>query len=90
MWGNVDCVELARAYGTPLYVVDEAIIRSRCAEAREVFLKKWPGTSVCYASKAFLTTTMARIIDQEGLGLDVVSSESSILRLLLAFPRHEL
>jgi len=67
MWGNVDCVELARMYGTPLYVMDEAVIRSRCAEIREAFLEKWPGTSACYAGKAFLTTTMARIVEQEGL-----------------------
>ena len=73
MWGNVDCVELAHRYGTPLYVMDESVIRARCAEVRETFLGKWPAVSACYAGKAFLTTTMAKIIAQEGLGLGVVS-----------------
>ena len=86
MWGNVDCVELARMYGTPLYVMDEAVIRSRCAEIREAFLEKWPGTSACYAGKAFLTTTMARIVEQEGLGLDVVSGGELYTALAANFP----
>ena len=86
MWGNVDCVDLARIYGTPLYVVDEAVIRARCAEIRGTFLEKWPGTSACYAGKAFLTTAMARIIDQEGLGLDVVSGGELDTALAANFP----
>ena len=86
MWGNVDCVELASIYGTPLYVMDEAVIRSRCAEVRESFLDKWPDTVACYASKAFLTTTMARIIEQEGLGLDVVSDGELYTALAAQFP----
>ena len=73
LWGGADCVELARNFGTPLYVLDEAVIRARCAEVRRDFLSRWPGTDACYASKAFVTRAMARIVDQEGLGLDVVS-----------------
>ncbi|MDR1731648.1 MAG: diaminopimelate decarboxylase [Synergistaceae bacterium] len=73
VWGGANCVELARTYGTPLYVVDEGIVRARCAEVRTDFLERWPGSAACYASKAFLTTCMAWIINQEGLGLDVVS-----------------
>jgi diaminopimelate decarboxylase len=72
-WGKADCAELARRFGTPLYVMDESIVRARCAEIRAGFLDKWPDTTACYASKAFLTTTMARIAEQEGLGLDVAS-----------------
>ncbi|NLL35911.1 MAG: diaminopimelate decarboxylase, partial [Fretibacterium sp.] len=85
-WGGVDCVELARTFGTPLYVLDESIIRSRCAEIRIDFLGKWPGTTACYASKAFLTRAMARIIDQEGLGLDVVSGGELYTALSANFP----
>jgi len=86
MWGSVDCVELARMYGTPLYVMDEAVIRARCAEVREAFLKKWPDTKACYASKAFLATTMAGIIEQEGLGLDVASGGELYTALAAQFP----
>ena len=85
-WGGVDCVELARKFGTPLYVFDESVIRARCAEIREAFLERWPGASACYASKAFLTMTMARIADQEGLGLDVVSGGELHTALAAGFP----
>ena len=72
-WGGADCVELAARFGTPLYVLDESVIRARCAEVRRDFLERWPNASASYASKAFLTRTMARIVEDEGLGLDVVS-----------------
>ncbi|MDO4786912.1 MAG: diaminopimelate decarboxylase, partial [Fretibacterium sp.] len=72
-WGGADCVQLAERFGTPLYVLDEAVIRARCAEVRKDFLDRWPKSSASYASKAFLTQAMARIVEDEGLGLDVVS-----------------
>ena len=86
LWGGADCVELARSFGTPLYVLDEAVIRARCAEVRRDFLSRWPGTDACYASKAFVTRAMARIVDQEGLGLDVVSLGELRTALSAGFP----
>lgn len=65
--------KLAEKYGTPLYVVSEDIIRSKCREVRESFLNEYPNTKAFYASKAFLTMGMCKIIKEEGLGLDVVS-----------------
>ncbi|GHV33796.1 diaminopimelate decarboxylase [Synergistales bacterium] len=88
LWGGADCVELARSYGTPLYVVDETIIRERCREIKSAFLSKWPDTSACYAGKAFLTLAMARIVEQEGLGLDVVSGGELLVAQRAAFPMN--
>jgi diaminopimelate decarboxylase len=65
--------KLAQKYGTPLYVVSEDNIRSRCREVRESFLNKYPNSKAFYASKAFLTIEMCKILKEEGLGLDVVS-----------------
>jgi diaminopimelate decarboxylase len=79
-------VELARKFGTPLYVIDESVLRARCAEIRETFLSKWPNTEAYYASKAFLTTAMARVAEQEGLGLDVVSGGELFTALAARFP----
>lgn len=89
-WGGVDCVELARTYGTPLYVLDESMIRARCAEIRKDFLDRWPATFACYASKAFLTLGMAELVRQEGLGLDVVSGGELYLALKAGFPPERL
>ncbi|MCL2767398.1 MAG: diaminopimelate decarboxylase [Synergistaceae bacterium] len=72
-WGGCDVIELARKFGTPLYVLSEDIIRARCREVKEKFLDKWENTDAYYAGKAFLTMAMARIIESEGFGLDLVS-----------------
>jgi diaminopimelate decarboxylase len=66
--------------------MDESLIRTRCAEIRSAFLEKWPRAAACYASKAFLTKTMARIVCQEGLGLDVVSEGELHTALSADFP----
>ena len=64
IWGGCDTVGLAREYGTPLYVMDEAELRSRCRRLSKAV--KGRNARVCYAGKAFLCTAMARLIEEEG------------------------
>lgn len=64
--GGVDLVALARDFGTPLFVYDEADLRARCQEA----VAAW-GDGVAYATKAFLCKAMARLAYEEGMCLDV-------------------
>ena len=72
--GGADTVELAERYGTPLYVMDEALIRKHCKSFKESIDKFYGGGGlVCYASKAFCCLEMCRIMKEEGIGLDVVS-----------------
>lgn len=71
--GGCDTVDLARAYGTPLYIFDETGIRERCAEFKHEFGSRYPEVTVLYACKAFTCLAMLRLIAEEGLGLDVVS-----------------
>src|SRR5262249_9162602 len=66
--GGVDLAGLATELGTPLYVYDEAELRDRCRQYHASF-----GTGVAYASKAFLCTAMAKLVAEEGLGLDVAT-----------------
>ena len=70
--GGCDCVELAKTYGTPLYVLDEKTIRDICNDYKNAF-KKYPHTKMMYASKALCTSAVARILDSEGFGFDTVS-----------------
>lgn len=71
--GGADCVDLARQFGTPLYVFDEAHIRNMMRMYRET-LKKYKGDGlVLYASKAFSCQAIYRIADEENIGIDVVS-----------------
>jgi diaminopimelate decarboxylase len=64
--GGCDTLELAAEFGTPIFVYDEAHLRSRCREAVGAF-----GPGVSYATKAFLCKAMARLAYEEGMNLDV-------------------
>ncbi len=71
--GGCDLLELAEEYGTPLYVFDEATIRSRLRAYRAA-LRGWPaGGDVLYSAKAYLSLAMVRILVEEDCGADVVS-----------------
>ena len=68
-----DTVELAREFGTPLYVFDEDLIVENCGMFANSLKEHYDNSLVIYASKAFNCLEMCRIINREGLGLDVVS-----------------
>lgn len=72
--GGIDTTELAKEYGTPLYVMDEDLVRSHCRSFKESIERFYGGNGlVCYASKAFACKEMYRVIASECLGVDVVS-----------------
>jgi diaminopimelate decarboxylase len=76
-----DALDLAEEFGTPLYLFDESTLRRKCREFKDEFTRLRPDTLVIYASKAFLNRTLALILQEEGLGLDVVSGgELSVAR----------
>lgn len=79
-------VELAKKYGTPLYVVSETTILDRCQEFRECFLDKYPNTRVAYAAKAFLPIAMAKLMEREGMCLDCVSGGELYTAQKAGFP----
>ena len=71
--GGCDAVDLVEQYGTPLYVLDEATLRSRCRQFAGAFAARYGKSQAVYASKAYINPALARIFAEEGLGLDVVS-----------------
>ena len=82
MLGGVDVRELAKDYGTPLYVLDEEDVRTRCREFQAAF----HDGDVHYAGKAFLCGAVARWVAEEGLGLDVCSGGELAVALAAGFP----
>ena len=68
---------LAAEFGTPLFVLDEDLVRERAVRIRTAFERAAAGigttASVYYAGKAFLSTAFARWMSQSGLGVDVAS-----------------
>jgi diaminopimelate decarboxylase len=88
--GGISAVDLAKEYKTPLYVMDEALIRSQCRRYFKSF-KVGEGTNrVAYAGKAFLTIAMCQIIESEGLFLDVVSGGELFTALKSGFPMEKI
>jgi len=87
--GGCDAVDLIAAFGSPLMVIDEALLRENCRRYRKAFAHN-DSAAVFYASKALLTTAVARIIDDEGLGLDVVSGGELTIALAAGFPPEKI
>ncbi len=72
--GGCDVTELVQKFGSPLYILDEAAVRTACRQYREAWQMYYPGQSlVIYASKAWNCLAVCAIVDSEGLGIDVVS-----------------
>jgi len=87
--GGCDCVELAREFGTPLYVLDEECFRQNCREYRRFFMEKY-GADVVYAGKTLLNMAVCRIVANEGLGLDVGSGGELYTALKAGFPAERI
>ena len=89
--GGADAVALAKQFGTPLYVFDEAYIRRMMGVYRDTILKKYDGNGlVLYASKAFSCQAIYRIADQENIGVDVVSGGELYTALQAGFPAEKI
>ncbi len=72
--GGVDTVTLAKKYGTPLYVMDEDMIRRDCRIFQESIDRYYDGKGlVCYASKAFCCKEIYRVMQSMEMGIDIVS-----------------
>ena len=75
LFAGQDVVELARQYGTPLYLMDEDRLRANCRRYQEAFRRHFGnGSRPLYASKANSFKRIYEIMQSEGMGIDVVSS----------------
>lgn len=84
--GGCDCTELVAEFGTPLYVFDEYTLRSKCAEFKREFGKRYADTTVLYAGKAFMNKALMLLFKEEGLGLDAVSAGEMFIAHSVDFP----
>jgi diaminopimelate decarboxylase len=83
--GGVDVRDLAAEHGTPLLVLDEDDLRARCRSWRQAF-DAWPnGADVAYAGKAFLSKAVVKVVQEEGLGLDVCTGGELAVALAAGF-----
>ena len=89
--GGADCVELAKHFGTPLYVFDEAYIRRMMRTYQDTIDEEYDGNGlVLYASKAFSCEAIYAIAKQEGIGVDVVSGGELYTAMQAGFPAEKI
>lgn len=90
MIGGLAVDELARTYGTPLYVLDHQTMQNRITGFQQALGQmKTPG-SLHYAGKAFLCQAMAGYLADLGVGLDVVSGGELFTALRAGFPGNHM
>jgi diaminopimelate decarboxylase len=83
--------DLARTYGTPLYVLDEATLRATCRAYRQALEDHYPGESLAlYASKANSSLAITALVASEGLGLDAVSAGELLTALQGGLPSERI
>lgn len=77
---------LSKQYGTPLFVYDEDAIRSQCRKYHSVFEQEALDYSISYASKAFTSIQMVKLLQEEDMKLDVVSAGELYTAIQAGFP----
>ena len=86
-----EATRLAAEYGTPLYLMDEQRIRRNCRMYLKAFRENFPeGSLPLYASKAASFKQIYRIMAEEGMGVDVVSSGELYTALAAGFPAERI
>ena len=89
--GKNDAVELAKEFGTPLYVIDEDLLRENCRVYKNAMDKYYGGNGlVLYANKALCTLFTCRVAMEEGLGVDVVSGGELYTAIKAGFPMDKI
>ena len=89
--GGADAVELANRFGTPAYIIDENVVRARCREYLNAAKKCYGEDALpLYASKALCFTEMYRIANEEGMGIDCVSSGELYTAKRAGFPAERI
>jgi diaminopimelate decarboxylase len=84
--GGCDVRDLVAEYGSPLYIYDEATLRGMCRDFVGSFTAEYENTHVAYSSKAFANPAVARIIEEEGMNMDIVTGGELAVAMAAGFP----
>lgn len=88
---GLDAVDLAEKYGTPLYVMSEDRIRENCRKYTRAIKKCFrDGSMPLFAGKSLCMKGIYPIIDDEGLGADVVSPGELFTCVVAGFPKEKM
>ena len=84
--GGCGVRELVAEYGSPLYIYDEATLRGMCRDFVGSFKSEYENSHVAYSSKAFANPAIAKIIDEEGMNMDIVTGGELAVAMAADFP----
>lgn len=84
--GGRDVIALAAEYGTPLYIFDEEHLRARVGEIRNAFSARFSNSLILYATKAYFSPYLGRLLKEEQLGLDVTSEGELEIARRVTYP----
>ncbi len=89
-FAGVDTVEMAKKYGTPLMLMDEAKIREKCTVYRKAMKEYFTTDSMpLFASKALSFKYIYKIINSENIGIDCVSAGEIYTAVQAGFPMEK-
>ena len=88
--GGVGVKELKEKFGTPLYIMDQALMEENMRIFKENFVCESVETEVIYASKAFMNVAMCQLVERSGLSLDVVSGGELYTAKKSGFPTEKI
>ena len=87
---GVDSREIAREYGSPVMVMSKDTIVEKCNQLKGAFTEKYENCRIAYAGKAFLCSAMIRLLNEQGLCLDVVSDGELYTAIQAGFPAERI
>jgi len=73
-FAGVNTIELAKKYGTPIYVLNEQLIRKRYRNLKNVLNKEYEKNEIRFAMKSNSNLSVLKIIDELGAGFDCTSA----------------
>ncbi len=89
--GGIDTLDLAAEYGTPLYILDEDMIRAKCRTYVDAMHECFgPSSAPLFASKALCFKGIYPVVESEGMCVDVVSPGEIYTALAAGFPAEKM
>lgn len=89
-FAGMDCMDIVKKYGTPVYAMDKNRIIKMCNVFKNALDTEYGDGLVLYASKAFSCKEIYRIINSVGLGCDVVSGGELFTAKSVNFPSNKI
>ena len=86
-FAGADTTVLAEKYGTPVFLLDDARVRARVREYKEAMVRNFgEGSMPLFASKSLSFKEIYRMMAEEGIGTDIVSSGELYTAVCAGFP----